>query len=322
MRVAVLGSGSGGNSVVVESRGRHLLIDAGFSCRQIENRLASLGVEAESVEALLLTHEHQDHCRGADVFLRRHEIPAYATVGTLAALRESLARKAAARDAAVRDTAAHDTGARDTDKREKASRRRDPPDLRAVVSGEPFEVASEPAFRVEAFQLPHDAREPVGFVVEDDAGCRLGLVADLGCRTQLAWGRLRDLDCLVIETNHDLQMLRTGPYPWHLKQRVASRHGHLSNHEAAAGLPELVSDRLEAVFLYHLSETNNLPELAEQAVGERFATLGCDAEIIVTRQHEPTGWVEIPEGDARRSHLRGSGPLSRRLSEPRQLELW
>ncbi len=292
MRVAVLGSGSGGNSLIIESGGRLLLIDAGFSCRQIEQRLAGLDEEASRIEALLLTHEHSDHCRGVEVLQRRHEIPVYATAGTFAGVRWS-------------------------------DREGPEPDLRTIRSGEPFLV---PGFRVEAFRVPHDAREPVGFVVEDEAGCRLGLAADLGSRSQLAWGRLRDLDCLVIETNHDLQMLRTGPYPWHLKQRVASRHGHLSNHDAAAGLDELVNDRLHAVVLYHLSATNNLPALAAQEVGEKLAAVGSEAQIVVTRQHQPTPWVEISAAGRHRATPLGVAATGRRQvgwePEPRQLDLW
>lgn len=263
MRLAVLGSGSGGNSLIIESGGKRLLVDAGFSCRQIGQRLAGLGEDLAQVDALLLTHEHQDHCRGADVMLRRYGIPVYATQGTLDASRLSSEALAEAR---------------------------------AVRSGKPFEAPEAPAFRVEAFGIPHDAREPVGFVIEDAVGCRVGLAADLGCRTQLAWGRLNDLDCLVIETNHDLQMLRNGPYPWHLKQRVAGRHGHLSNHEAATGVAELLCDRLSTVVLYHLSNTNNLPALAAQAIGERLDREGSSAQIILTHQDQPTPWIEIQPG--------------------------
>ena len=122
---------------------------------------------------------------------------------------------------------------------------------------------------------------------------KVGLLADLGRRSQLAWGRLRQLDAVLIETNHDLGMLRSGPYPWHLKQRVASRHGHLSNHEAARGLLELVDDRLQTVVLYHLSRTNNLPALAAQTVGEQLEGVGSRAEIVLTRQDAPTPWLEI-----------------------------
>lgn len=260
MRLAVLGSGSSGNSLVVESGGRRLLLDAGFSCRQIERRLERLGDEAKNLDVLLLTHEHQDHCRGVDVLARRYSLPIYATQGTF----DGCKFGAEAMELA-----------------------------RTVRSGRPFEVPEAPGFRIEAFGVPHDAREPVGYVVEDDQGCRMGLVSDLGSRSQLAWGRLRDLDCLVIESNHDLQMLRTGPYPWYLKQRVASRHGHLSNHDAAAGVADLLSDRLSSVVLYHLSGTNNLPVLAVEAMGERLEREGSAARIVVSSQDEPTHWLDV-----------------------------
>ena len=257
MRLAILGSGSAGNALVVESAGRSLLVDAGFSCRRIERRLGELGLAAEEVGALLLTHEHSDHVRGADRFARRHRTPVHATAGTLAAT--ELSPEIAAQ-------------------------------ARIVRSGEPFETAE---FWVEPFHLPHDAREPVGFVIEDRAGQRLGVVSDLGCRSRLAWGRLHDLDVLVIEANHDLSMLRSGPYPWYLKQRVASRHGHLSNREAADGVAEILCDRLRTVVLYHLSRTNNLPALAASEVGSRLAARGSSAEVVVTSQDEVTPWLEV-----------------------------
>ncbi len=255
MRLAVLGSGSGGNAIVVHSGDGRLLVDAGFSCRRIERELGQLGEEASVLGALLLTHEHEDHVRAAPRLAKRYGVAVYATAGTLSGV-------------ALPESAAP----------------------RPIRSGEPFEAAG---FCVEAFRLPHDAREPVGYVIEDREGCRLGVVSDLGSRTRLAWGRLHDLDALVIETNHDLQKLRGGPYPWHLKQRVASRHGHLSNDDAALGVEELVSERLRHVVLYHLSQTNNSPALAAQAVAERLDACGSEAEIVLTRQDEATPWIEL-----------------------------
>jgi len=255
--VGILGSGSGGNAVIVESGEHRLLIDAGFSAREIGRRMKLLGFDPSGIEALVLTHEHQDHCKGADGFAKKLKVPIYATAGTLAGMRM---REEVARSAVL------------------------------IRSGEPREVAG---FRIEPFALPHDAREPVGLVVEDLLGRRVGLVADLGCRTSLAWGRLRDLDVLILETNHDLDMLRNGPYPWSLKQRVAGRHGHLSNREAAEGLPELLDDRLRWVVLYHLSRTNNLPALAAAAIGEALDRERCSAQLAVTDQHHPTPWLEV-----------------------------
>jgi phosphoribosyl 1,2-cyclic phosphodiesterase len=257
LRAAVLGSGSGGNAVVVESNGCRVLIDAGFSCKELERRMRLVGIEPSTIAAVLLTHEHEDHIKGVDRFARKHRLPVYLTAGTM--LGTVLGDEVVPRT--VR-----------------------------IESGRPFEVGP---FAVEAFAIPHDAREPVGFVLQDGAGRRLGLAGDIGCRTQLAWGRLADLDCLLLETNHDLEMLRSGPYPWALKQRVAGRHGHLSNREAADGLPELLATRLRFVVLYHLSRTNNLPALAAAEVAETLAREGSAAEIVISSQFEPSSWLEV-----------------------------
>lgn len=268
MRLAVLGSGSSGNALVVASGAHRLLVDAGFSCRMLEKRLAILGEDAADLDAVLLTHEHGDHVRGARRLMTRHGMPVHGTAGTLDACGLSPAALASAAPAAAGQMS------------------------HVVRSGEPFEV---PGFRVEAFAIPHDAREPVGYVIEDEAGTRLGVAADLGTRSRLAWARLARVDALVLETNHDLQMLRAGPYPWHLKQRVAGRHGHLSNREAALGLRELVSDRLRLVVAYHLSRTNNMPALVAQMLGEVLDREGSSAEVVLTRQDEPTPWLEVTQ---------------------------
>ncbi len=257
LRVVVLGSGSGGNAVVVESDGERILIDAGFSCRELERRMRSMGIDPKTISALLLTHEHDDHVRGAGRFAAKYALPVWATRGTIAGT--TLPAAVALR-------------------------------VETLESGHTVAVSG---FAIEPFLIPHDAREPVGFVVEDRFRRRIGLVADLGCRSRLAWGRLVDLDLLIIEANHDLEMLREGPYPWSLKQRVASRHGHLSNSEAADGLPELFSDRLRQIVLYHLSRTNNRPALAAATIGETLDRAGCRAEVVVADQFQPTPWLEV-----------------------------
>jgi len=256
LRLSVLGSGSRGNCLVIESNSRRLMIDAGFSCKQIEHRLRLVGAEPAAFDGLVLTHEHSDHCKGASLFARRHGLKIYATAGTF------------------EETGLQEIGV----------------ETEVIRSGEPLQVG---AFNVEPFAIPHDAREPVGLVVEDDGGRRVGLVADLGTRSRLAWGRLTDLDILVIEANHDLEMLRSGPYPWSLKQRVAGRHGHLSNREAAEGIEELLCDRLRWVVLYHLSQTNNLPALAAETADEPLRRHGSKADLCVTSQIQPTDWMEV-----------------------------
>ena len=257
MRVAVLGSGSAGNCLVVESEGRRILIDAGFSCREVEARCSRIGVDPGTLEAVILTHEHSDHSHGADRIARRLDLRVYATEGTLRGLRWS----------------------------REAGRR-----LQAIASGWPYEIAG---FQVETFGVAHDAADPVGVVVSDRAGARVGVIADLGCWSRLAAARARDADVVILESNHDLEMLRRGPYPWALKQRVASRHGHLSNQQAAEAVPELVSDRLRLVMLYHLSRTNNAPVLAHAAVSEALDRAGSTAAVMLTEQSKPSSWVEV-----------------------------
>jgi len=257
LRLAVLGSGSSGNVVVIESHGRRLLLDAGFSCKEMMRRMDLLGIDPGGFDGLVVTHEHGDHVRGARVFAKRHGLNVYGTRGTL----ESSGLAAS----------------------EEVS-------TEILESGRPRPIG---AFVVEPFAIPHDAREPIGLIVEDGEGRRVGLVADIGCRSQLAWAALRDVDVLILETNHDLDMLRRGPYPWPLKQRVAGRQGHLSNTEAAHGIRDLVSDRLGLVVLYHLSRTNNIPALAAATIGEALSSEGSDAEICVAEQHQPTEWLEL-----------------------------
>ncbi|MDH3403928.1 MAG: MBL fold metallo-hydrolase [Acidobacteriota bacterium] len=259
LRLCVLGSGSSGNSVVVESGSHRVLVDAGFACRQIEKRLLAVGVDPGSISAIVLTHEHGDHVRGAARFAKRHGAVIYGTRGTLEHSR------LAAR----------------------------PVPTRELESSRPQRIDG---FLLHPFKVPHDAREPIGLVIEDGSGRRIGVACDLGAASRLAWAHLADLDGLVVETNHDLDMLRNGPYPWHLKQRVASRHGHLSNREAAEGLAELISDRLQWVVLYHLSRTNNSPVLAAEAIGRVLRESGSRARVCVSEQLVPTPWLAVEDG--------------------------
>lgn len=257
LRVAVLGSGSSGNSLLLESGSDRILLDAGFSCREMERRLRSVGVEPDGLQAIVLTHEHQDHCRGAELLARRYHLPIYASRGTLEGCRFSR-----------------------------------PAELRLIpfAVGFPFTASG---FVLEAFPVPHDAREPVGLVVEDAGHRRLGLVSDLGRFPRRLATPLARLNVLVQETNHDLDMLRSGPYPWSLKKRVAGENGHLSNDQAAAGLCDLLCDELEVVVLYHLSRTNNRPALAEASIGEELERNGSPARLLVTSQSEPSTWLEV-----------------------------
>ncbi len=228
MEIFVLASGSSGNSTLIRSNGTNILIDAGISRRQISWRLEAFGLSLESVDAILLTHEHGDHIRGLDVLCRHHEIPVWASAGTWKQLK-------------VRS-----------------------PGGGELVSGRAMEIG---AFQILPVGTSHDAAEPLAFVLEDDR-TRVGYCTDTGIFTSLLRERMRDLDFMLLEANHDQDMLRHGPYPWHLKQRIASRHGHLANHQAVDALQSILSPRLRALIALHLSEENNEPAMATRALGE------------------------------------------------------
>lgn len=234
MRICLLASGSKGNALYLECGESRLLIDAGLSARELTSRLASIGVEAATLDAILVSHEHLDHCRGLGPMARRYRLPVYL----------------------------------------HGEARRALPGLGRLDDHREFEVGDVWSFRdlqITAIPLTHDAVAPVGFSIESAAG-KVGLVTDLGIATRLVVDRLQGCRALVLEANHDEVMLRDGPYPWPLKQRIRSNHGHLSNTAAAQLLDDLLWDGLEAVFLAHLSETNNVPQLARdccQAVLER-----------------------------------------------------
>ncbi len=231
MRFIPLGSGSHGNATLIEFGPTRLLVDAGLSARQLALRLRAVGVDPESIQCLLLSHEHQDHACGAERFSKRFGVPVACSPATLVAMDRS--RVHFSRWLSLPASGSLDLG----------------------------------RVRIESFPVPHDAAEPVGFVLHGE-GLRVGVVTDLGHATTLVLERLRGCDVLMIESNHDEAMLRGGPYPWHLKQRVSGRLGHLSNHEAAALIRETVSDRCRAVVLAHLSEKNNTLALA-RATGAR-----------------------------------------------------
>lgn len=245
MRLVVLASGSSGNALVVEAGGRAILIDCGVSCRQIEKRMHAAGVDPGRLDAVLLTHEHTDHIQGLEVFLRRHAVPLAATAGTAAACNGLFTP--------------------------------------ALVLQSGREVGLG-CLKVLPFAVSHDAREPVGFVVEH-GGRRVGLLTDSGVATALAVERLERCDALLLEANHDPDMLRLGPYPWALKQRIASRTGHLSNEQAQALLDRLTHPRLQVVVGMHLSRQNNSPELVRRELSRPLT--GSTVRLAVAGQDEP-----------------------------------
>lgn len=251
MRFASLGSGSKGNCLVIDAGETRVLLDCGFALREAVARLQRLGVDAASIDAVLVTHEHGDHLGGVFRFAAAFEVPVYLTHGTLRAAPPPAANGL---------------------------------DLRVIDSHDPFQIGP---LEVQPFPVPHDAREPVQYRFRADAH-RLGVLTDLGCSTPHIERTLSGCDALVIECNHDAQMLRAGNYPPALKQRVGGRYGHLDNAAAAALLGSLERDRLQHVIAAHLSEQNNRPELAREALA---AALAWPPEAVgVATQSEGFPW--------------------------------
>ena len=251
MRFASLGSGSRGNATLIEAGATRLLLDCGFAGRELERRLARLGVTADSLDAILVTHEHQDHIRGVGVLARRYRIPVYLTHGTL-----------------------------------RSGRLGEVPDLRLIHGGQaPFTVGG---IRVSPYPVPHDAREPVQFLFRS-ARHRLGVLTDTGMITPHILQVLEACDALLLECNHDPGMLANGPYPPVLQARVGGRLGHLSNGQAAALLARLDHPGLEYLVAAHLSEKNNTPVLARDALEEEVPGVG--DRLILASQEEGSEWV-------------------------------
>jgi phosphoribosyl 1,2-cyclic phosphodiesterase len=278
VRLTVLASGSKGNSTVVSSSRTRILVDAGLSCRELFKRMAAAGEDPRSLDAILVTHEHQDHVQGLAVTARKLGIPVYFTEPTHRAwmrwmtprkrmtYADWLAQRKAQAEAApvnpeIEEREAFEEEQASLAPEVKAEARPDPCALPAVEyfsAGQGFSVGD---IAVTPFTIPHDAADPVGFVFEAE-GIRIGIATDLGYMPANAAVRLRRCDVLMLESNHDLDMLRDGPYPWSVKQRVMSRVGHLSNRAAAEFLESSYDGQAAYVVLAHLSESNNLPELA------------------------------------------------------------
>ena len=298
MRMTVLASGSKGNSTIVATDRTRILVDAGLSCRELLKRMHQAGEDPAGLDALLITHEHQDHVQGLAVMSRRLGIPVYFTQAThrawmrwmmphkrmtYAAWLEQRKKDLAAREAATPEL----DGAEEECEAEEAPQR-DPCRLSGVeyfAAGSGFLIGD---IAITPFTIPHDAADPVGFVFEAN-GIRMAIATDLGYIPPNVKLAIRNCDVLMLESNHDLEMLRDGPYPWSVKQRVMSRVGHLSNEAAAEFLENQYDGNASYVVLAHLSESNNLPEIArvtaERALRERMSLLA--NKLLLAEQSAP-----------------------------------
>jgi phosphoribosyl 1,2-cyclic phosphodiesterase len=265
MRVTVLGSGSTGNSTLVEADGVCLLIDAGFSGRSIEARLRTVGVDPAALTGVVITHDHGDHTRGMGVLARRFGVPLHLTERT----RDACAALLTGRE-----------------------------DVRLYASSAPFTIGT---LEIEPFLTVHDAVDPVAVTVRHlPSGQRLGIATDLGRPTATVRAALADCHMLVLEANHDELLLREGPYPWSVKQRIASSHGHLSNRAAGALALELCHDALHTIILAHLSDSCNDPALAHECVGMALEQAAYRGALTVATQVGPHEPIEM--GRAARRH--------------------
>ncbi|HUB29683.1 MAG TPA: MBL fold metallo-hydrolase [Terracidiphilus sp.] len=315
VRFTVLASGSKGNCAVVSGGQTRILVDAGLSCREMFRRMKLAGEDPATLDAILITHEHQDHVNGLGVTARKLGIPVYFTEGThrawmrwltprrqmtykqwLEQCREQASARQAEREASEGDPdeadevdlAASASEGADQETPKEPKERRDPTWLPAVKyfeAGKPLQIGD---IAVSPFTVPHDAVDPVGFVFQAE-GVRMAVATDLGYVTPNVKASLRQLDLLLLESNHDLEMLRDGPYPWSVKQRVLSRVGHLSNEAAAAFLEREYDGQAMYIILGHLSESNNLPELArvtaERALNGQASLLA--NRLLLAEQHQP-----------------------------------
>ena len=342
VRFTVLASGSRGNCTVLSSGRTRILIDAGLSCRELFRRMKLAGEDPATLNAIVITHEHQDHVNGLAVTVRKLGIPVYFTEATHRAWMRWLSprrqmsysqwlemiRKQAAERRAEPESEAPESDppddpnqdapgedpvensaqsssinsqdpavsdlTRDASLGRPPSLKDDPTWLPAVEyfqSGQSFSIGD---ISINPFTIPHDAADPVGFVFSSE-GVRLGFATDLGYIPPNVREQLRDLDLLLLESNHDLEMLRDGPYPWSVKQRVLSRVGHLSNDATAEFLADDYDGQAAYIILGHLSENNNLPELArvaaERALLGRASLLA--NRLLLAAQHEPLSAISF-----------------------------
>ncbi len=265
MRVLSIASGSSGNCIYIGDENTHLLVDTGISRKKIEEGLHELGLKGEDLDAVLVTHEHNDHIQGLGVFSRGYEIPVYATAGTIQGIKDC-------------------------------------PTLGRLPDGLFHEVKIDTPFTlgdltIRPFYISHDANEPSGYRI-DDGKKSVAVATDMGTYDAYTIEQLKDLNAIVLEANHDIHMLEVGPYPYPLKQRIMGDHGHLSNEWSGRLLTKILNDDMQQVILGHLSKENNYPQLAYETVKLEI-TLGDgpydgdDFPLMVAQRDRPSDIVTL-----------------------------
>lgn len=251
----MLGSGSAGNATLVSHPGARVLIDVGFSCRDVSRRLAEVGVNPDAVDAVLITHSHGDHTRGARLLSQRHGVPVYST------------------DAARREWGDEDVAV-----------------WRRLAPGRVIAIGD---LRFVPFEVPHDASETLAFRIDTPEGA-IGYATDVGALTETLIDRFRDCRVLVIESNHATELLRVSPYARSTRERIAGSGGHLSNESLAAFVRDHMGAPVRCLVLAHLSRVNNLPELAEMTCRSALAARGrSDVQVVVARQDRVTPTIDL-----------------------------
>ena len=257
IEIRALASGSGGNSILISSKQTNILIDAGLTCKELTRRLELTGRRAEDISAVIITHEHIDHVRGAGVLSRRHGTPVFMNEATLKGASRSLGRA---------------------------------PSVCVFSTGDALEFGDLTA---QTYPLSHDAADPIGLTIRNGFG-RIGVALDMGFPTKLARERLRGSNALILEFNHDPEMLRQCDRPWDVKQRILSKRGHMSNEDALEFLCELVHDELRAVVLAHISQEANCRDTLRSLVSERLNKIGrADIQIILGDQDNVADPIRI-----------------------------
>jgi len=261
----VLSSGSTGNATVVRNEETTLMIDAGLSAKRIDELLKERDVTGEDIDGILVTHEHSDHIKGLGAVARKYDLPIYANEKTWEAMEKSIGKIA---------------------------------EENRVVLGT-GEVRDFGTLRVESFGISHDAAEPVGYCFYD-GNEKLSVATDLGYMSDKVKQAISDSNVLVLESNHDIEMLRMGRYPWNIKRRILGDMGHLSNVDAGEALSELLTGDLKRTYLAHLSRDHNMMDLAKMTVRDSMEERGCfykDSEFKLcdTYYDRPTPWDKVSE---------------------------